>query len=369
MSIFSSHVVLTGRSNLFVVCRLLIVGVSVLLAHGHCGWRLVLSRVAAVLRLLGVLRVCSRMLGRLHHWSRLWSRVLLRVLMLLARRIRRHLRVGGALRRWHLLLIAITSRIAVCQFFHARTARWCQRRVTSVGDGAGTVIQRGIRRLAVVVGRCCSSSAVVASTLLIVLVPFLGRFVLAAAHPHVATDTDTTALLGDLAAQGSALRQPGELLGGEDGKRRRLDLSTMADELVAVVYDHGVTRIHVLDLGSVLKQCEAQAVFALVTDGQVREEEVAAWHRAFEVGHAGNWGTSEDRKAGACGRLCASVCDGARILQSRMEEETGIVGTGNVDVVLEDLDLNNWGRINRATIRARLCAATTGTRAFGLLNY
>ena len=52
-----------------------------------------------------------------------------------------------------------------------------------------------------------------------------------------------------------------------------------------------------------------------------------------------------------------------------MEEEVGIVGEGDFLVVLEDAELDNWGRVNWTAIGTRLCAATTGTRALGLLDY
>jgi hypothetical protein len=154
----------------------------------------------------------------------------------------------------------------MCHLLHARAAGWCQRGVASIGEGARTVIERGIGWLVVVIGGRRSSSAVVATTFFVVLVPFLGRLIFAASHSHVATDTDTAALLGHLAAQGSALGQSREFLSGENGEWRRLDLSTVGDEVVAIVDDVRVTRIQILDLCQILEQCKAQAVLALVAN-------------------------------------------------------------------------------------------------------
>ena len=57
VSILGSHLFLTGGRHLLIVRRLLVVGVSILLAHRHWWLRLVLARVAAVLRVLWMLRM------------------------------------------------------------------------------------------------------------------------------------------------------------------------------------------------------------------------------------------------------------------------------------------------------------------------
>lgn len=237
--------VLPRRRRLFVV-RLLVVLVTVLLIHLH-------PRLALVGAVLGMMWIGS--LRRLHHGSRLWGRVLALV-MLLTRSVGWNLRISGTLRRRH-LLISVASRVRLGHIVHAWAAGRNQRRIASVRNRAWTIVKRGIWLLTIIIGRGSASGLLITTAFFIVLVPVLGGLVLAAPHPHVASDADTAALLSNHAAQGCALGQAGELLGGEDGEWGRLDLSTVGDKVVAIEDNIRVFRVQVLDFAQVLEESEA----------------------------------------------------------------------------------------------------------------
>jgi hypothetical protein len=90
----------------------------------------------------------------------------------------------------------------------------------------------------IVVWRCvgctCDLRALVGSRLFIVI-PFLASFGIpwAPAHPDVATNADTTALLSDSAAEGSAFGQTRELLRAVDLQDFRLHLQAVCDVSLA----------------------------------------------------------------------------------------------------------------------------------------
>jgi len=217
------------------------------------------------------------------------------------------------------------------------------------------------------IGRGGATGSIVATIFLVELIVVLAALVLAAAHAHITADADTAALLGNHAAEGSALGETRELLGREDGEGRRLDFGTVGDEVVAVEDDVGILWVQILDLAQVLEQGKAEAVFALVTDRQVREDEVAGGSRTVEVGHACHRSASQDRKAGRRGRGTAWG-DSAGILKTGVKEEVGVVAERDFLVILEDAQLDNRRWVDGATVGARLCAATTGSGAFWLLD-
>lgn len=105
-----------------------------------------------------------------------------------------------------------------------------------------------------------------------------------------------------------------------------------------------------------------------MADRQIREDEITSRSRTVQVGHASNGRAGQNREAWGRGR-CTTWRNGAGILETGVEEEVGVVGKRNFLVVLEDAQLDNRRRIDRATISARLCAATTGTGALGLLDH
>lgn len=304
-------------------------------------------------------------LRRLHAGVGLGRRVLVLILVLVGR-IRWHLRITRSLRRRHLLVIGVWS-ISLSHLLHAWTTRGNQGSSTGVGNRAWAVIEWSIWRLPVAVGGSGSSRWVVGTGFLVVLVPVLGRLVLATPHPHVASDAHAAALLSDHAAQRRALGQTRELLRGEDGEGSRLDLGTVGDEVVAVEDDIGVFGVQVLDLAQVLEEGEAEPVLALVADRQIGEDEVARGRGTVEVGHASDRRARQDGEAGRGGRRAAGG-DGAGILEAGVEEEVGIVGEGDLGVVLEDAQFDDRGWIDGAAVSTGFGAAATGSSALGLLD-
>lgn len=132
--------------------------------------------------------------------------------------------------------------------------------------------------------------------------------------------------------------------------------------------DVGVLWVKVLDFAQVLQQGKAETVLALVADGEVREDEVAGGGGAVQVSHASDRGAGEDRGAGD-GWGGAAGSEGTGIFKTCVQEEVGVVGKGDVLVVLEDAQLDNGRRIYRTTVGARLCTAATGTGTLRLLDH
>lgn len=139
--------------------------------------------------------------------------------------------------------------------------------------------------------------------------------------------------------------------------------------MVSIIDDIRVLGVQVLDLGKILKKSKTQTVLAFVADGQVGENKVAGRCWAVEVGHACNRGTGENGEARAAGGGRASGGDGAGILEAGVKEEVCIVGKRDFLVVFEDAEFDNGRRVDRASVGTRLCAATTGAGALGLLDY
>ena len=126
--------------------------------------------------------------------------------------------------------------------------------------------------------------------------------------------------------------------------------------------------VEVLDFAEVLEQGEAKAVLALVADRKIRKDEIAGGRWAIKVGHASNWSTRQDWRAGDGGRT-ATRGERTGILETGVQEEVGVVGKGDVLVVLVDAQLDNRRRIHRTTVSARLSTAPASTGALGLLDH
>lgn len=180
------------------------------------------------------------------------------------------------------------------------------------------------------------------------------------AHPDVATNAYTTALLGDSATQRSAFGQTRELLRAEHLQNFRFHLEAMSDMSLAL--SRKQTRVFQLVVVfcalELLVKAETQAEVTLVSDRQVREDEVTSWVGSVQVYHASN------RCAGKNSRL-VRVWHATRLsqvpggLQSGEEEIVGIHHEGDVfrDLLavcaglhLKHPELNNWWRINRPAI-------------------
>jgi hypothetical protein len=130
----------------------------------------------------------------------------------------------------------------------------------------------------------------------------VGGLVLTAPHTDITSDADTAALLCNHTAQCSALGEAWELLRREDDEGRRPDFQAMRDMGIDPILkgssDSGaIIRVHILRILQLLVEGEAQSVFALMANRQVREDEVACRARAVQIGHAGNRCTGEHGKA------------------------------------------------------------------------
>jgi hypothetical protein len=174
-------------------------------------------------------------------------------------------------------------------------------------------------------------------TFVVVLVPILGTLVFTASHAHIASDANAASLLGYHTAQSCALRQAREFLRRENDEGRRLDFQAVRHMgvhagLGVSAQGRAVIGIHVLGILQFLIQSKAQTVLALMTNGQVRKDEVACWSWPVKVSHASHGRSCEDREAGR-GWWCATRSNGPSILKSRKQEEVGVVGESDLALV------------------------------------
>lgn len=186
-----------------------------------------------------------------------------------------------------------------------------------------------------------------------VVVPLiLGALVLPTPHAHVTSNADTAALLGNSTAERSALGETWELLGAEDGERLGLDLKSVRDVLRGLSENLEVGNllsVHVFLLLQFLVQGEAEAVFALMPNRQIREDEVAYRRWTIEVGHTSNRRASQDGNTGRR-RRDASLSQVARVLQGREQEEAGVVLERDVYAILKHEQLDNGRRVDGSAI-------------------
>lgn len=197
-----------------------------------------------------------------------------------------------------------------------------------------------------------------------VVIPVLASLcvtrIIGPAHPDIATNAYTTALLGDSTAQRSAFGQTRELLRAEDLQDFRFHLEAMSDMSLALGWEE--TRIFQLVVVfctlELLVKAETQAEVTFVANRQVREDEVASWVWSVQVDHTSN------RCAGKNSRL-VRVWHASRLsqvpggLQSGEKEVVGIHHEGDVfsnlfticaRLHLKHLELNDGWRINRSAI-------------------
>lgn len=118
---------------------------------------------------------------------------------------------------------------------------------------------------------------------------------------------------------------------------------------------HGIAilRVHVLGVLELLIQSEGKAVFALVTDGQVWEDEVTSRAGTVQIGHASDRRAGENGEAGRGRSSGASRGNLARILERREEEEAGIVAEGDLLLALKYTQLDNWRWVDWTAVRRR----------------
>jgi len=110
--------------------------------------------------------------------------------------------------------------------------------------------------------------------------------------------------------------------------------------------------VGILGLLELLVQVETETIRALVTNGQIREDEVSSLFRTVEINHAGNGGSSQD----AClvRWLTSGRSNGTGGLQCGEQEVTGVHLKSNVFEVVafafEDLEFDNRRWINWTTV-------------------
>jgi hypothetical protein len=211
------------------------------------------------------------------------------------------------------------------------------------------------------VGSTCDLRALIGCRIL-VIVPFLSSLGVpwSPAHPDIAANANTTALLSDSATQGSTFSQTRELLRTVDLQDLRLDLQAVCD--VSLAWQRGTAGVLYLVVVfcafKLLIQAETQAELALMSDRQVGENEVTSWVRAIQVDHTSNWSTRK-----YCGLVwvwhATRLCKVPGRLQGGEEEVIGVHREGDVfsdllatctSLELQHLELHNWWRVNRPAI-------------------
>jgi hypothetical protein len=121
-------------------------------------------------------------------------------------------------------------------------------------------------------------------------------------------------------------------------------------------------RVHVVPLLQFLVEREGQAVFSLMTNRKVGEDEVPSGLWTIQISHTSNRGSSQDGE----GRLRlgrhAAVGKEPGILEGSKQKEIRFVREGNVIfavVSIKDAKLNNWRGINWAAIGRRCTMLAT----------
>jgi hypothetical protein len=101
----------------------------------------------------------------------------------------------------------------------------------------------------------------------------------------------------------------------------------------------GVNRwfeIHVLLLFGLLVQVEAQFVLPFMTNGQIREDEVASFARTIKIGHARDRHTGEYWNCWWCW-MSTTMCNIPDRFQGCEQEEVGVVSKGDISISILSL--------------------------------
>jgi hypothetical protein len=175
-------------------------------------------------------------------------------------------------------------------------------------------------------------------------------------HADITSNTNAAALLRYYAAKLSGFCKTGKLLGRENGEGGRLDLETVGNVSAPLIPSVGSLRIHVVPLLQLFVEREGQTVFSLMPDRKVGEDEVSSWLWTIQISHASDRGSSQNGK----GRLRLGLHSALRketcILEGSKQKEIGSVGECDVGFAVgsfEDTKLNNWRRIDWATVGRR----------------
>jgi hypothetical protein len=121
-----------------------------------------------------------------------------------------------------------------------------------------------------------------------------------------------------------------------------------------------------------LEQTETETVFALVSDGEVREDEVKGRLRSIQVDHSRN-GTSSQDSGSVLLRVTAGASHRAGLLEGSKHHIVGMHGLSDVLVetitfALFDGQLNDRRRIHGPTVSLGFDTLTTSSRALRLLE-
>lgn len=172
-------------------------------------------------------------------------------------------------------------------------------------------------------------------------------------HAHVTANTDSASLVGNSLAEGSAFHQSRELLGAEDVEGLCLDFHSPVNTWGEI----GFCRLQVKVLGLLgrFEQAEGEAEVALVSDGEVGEDEVSSLSRSVEIGHARRRNTSQDGRVVGSAILDTAMGNGTGLLQARIKEEIGVVVESDVLAffnggTLDNAKFNNGRRINGSSV-------------------
>lgn len=178
-----------------------------------------------------------------------------------------------------------------------------------------------------------------ASVFLFTTVVAVSRLGIALPHTDIATNSNTASLVGNGLAQLGALHQTGKLLGTVDTEGVGLDLHSPVDARgqVAIL---GVQVVILLLLGG-FKQAESQAVSTLVSNGEIREDEISRLGRAIKISHTRSRDTGEDGRVGSCGSLHTAMDDGTSMLETGIEEEIGVVIESDILTLLDRRAFND----------------------------
>lgn len=172
-------------------------------------------------------------------------------------------------------------------------------------------------------------------------------------HADIAADTDSASLVGNSLAEGSAFHQSRELLGAEDVEGLRLDFHSPVNAWGKI----GIGRLQVEVLGLLgrLEQAEGEAEVALVSDGEIGEDEVSCLSRSVEIGHTRCGNTSQDGRVVSSSIWDTAVGHGTGLLQARIEEEISVIVERDVFAflnggTLDNAKFNNRWRVNGSSV-------------------
>lgn len=201
------------------------------------------------------------------------------------------------------------------------------------------------------------------------IVVITSALALSPSHSNIASDTYSTTLLSNSATENGRLGQTRELLCAIDNEHFRLHLhspikrclwSSASDSHLAV---HRSFFVNIIKLLRLLVEIEAEAIFALVSDRQIREDEITSFRWTVEVSHSRDRHACQDRDLlGRRLRLVPRWCHWTCYFQSSKEEKVGFVREGHVFLAVRAVSIHivyaqlndrwriNWSSVGRCLI-------------------